>query len=76
MSADIERKRVVITGIGTVTSYGDGVETFWDNLLAGKSGISRVESFDVTEYASQIGSEHFRMPVSTPRMLIPTASGF
>lgn len=61
MSGAIDRRRVVITGIGTVTSYGDGVETFWDSLLAGKSGIARVESFDVTDYASQVGAEclHF-----------------
>lgn len=61
MSGAIDRKRVVVTGIGTVTSYGDGVETFWDNLLAGKSGIARVESFDVSDYASQVGAEclHF-----------------
>lgn len=61
MSGTIDRKRVVITGIGTVTSYGDGVETFWENLLAGKSGIARVQSFDVSDYASQVGAEclHF-----------------
>ncbi|WP_233246059.1 beta-ketoacyl-ACP synthase II [Coraliomargarita sinensis] len=61
MSGDIDKRRVVITGIGTVTSYGDGVDTFWENLLAGKSGISRVESFDVTDYPSQVGAEclHF-----------------
>ncbi len=61
MSAAIERKRVVITGIGTVTSYGDGVETFWDNLLAGKSGIDTVKSFDITDYPSKVGAEclHF-----------------
>lgn len=61
MSAEIDRQRVVITGIGTVTSYGDGVETFWENLLAGNSGISRVQSFDVSDYASQVGAEclHF-----------------
>ena len=61
MSEAFERKRVVITGIGTVTSYGDGVETFWKSLLAGKSGIDTVKSFDVTDYPSKVGSEclHF-----------------
>lgn len=65
MSGEIERKRVVITGIGTVTSYGDGVETFWDNLLAGKSGIARVQSFDVTDYASQVGAECLEFDAAT-----------
>lgn len=61
MSEPIERKRVVITGIGAVTSYGDGVEPFWENLLAGKSGIDTVKSFDVTDYPSKVGAEclHF-----------------
>ena len=56
-----KRQRVVITGIGTVTNFGDGVETFWDSLLAGKSGIDKVQSFDVTDYPSKVGSEalHF-----------------
>ncbi|HAV12061.1 MAG TPA: beta-ketoacyl-[acyl-carrier-protein] synthase II [Opitutae bacterium] len=56
-----KRNRVVITGIGTVTSYGDGVDTFWGNILAGKSGINTVESFDVSDYPSKVGSEalHF-----------------
>lgn len=51
----------MVTGIGTVTSYGDGVETFWDNLLAGKGSIDTVKSFDVTDYPSKVGSEclHF-----------------
>ncbi len=57
MSEASDRQRVVITGVGTVTSYGDGVETFWENLLAGNSGIDRVKSFDVSEYASQVGAE-------------------
>ncbi|TVP76343.1 MAG: beta-ketoacyl-[acyl-carrier-protein] synthase II [Puniceicoccaceae bacterium] len=61
MSEAFQRKRVVITGIGTVTSYGDGVEPFWENLLAGRSGIAKVQSFDVTDYPSKIGAEalHF-----------------
>ena len=61
MSEAIERQRVVITGIGTVTSYGDGIEALWDNLLAGKSGIDSVKSFDTTDYPSKVGSEclHF-----------------
>jgi 3-oxoacyl-[acyl-carrier-protein] synthase II len=57
MSEGIQKKRVVITGIGTVTSYGDGVDTFWENIVAGRSGIAKVQSFDVTDYPSKVGAE-------------------
>lgn len=50
-------KRVVITGMGVVTSLGSDVETFFGNLLAGKSGIDRVSSFDATELSCKIGAE-------------------
>lgn len=61
MSEAIDRQRVVITGIGTVNNFGDGVETFWESILAGKSGIDTVQSFDITDYPSKVGSEalHF-----------------
>lgn len=52
-----KRNRVVITGIGTITSYGDGVESFWSNILAGKSGIDTVKSFDISDYPSKVGAE-------------------
>ena len=57
MDESFKRQRVVITGIGTVTSYGNGVDSFWDSLLAGKSGLDRVQSFDTTEYACKVGAE-------------------
>ena len=47
--------RVVITGIGLVTSIGIGREVFWKNILAGKSGISEVESFDTSAYSVHKG---------------------
>lgn len=49
--------RVVITGIGTVTSIGLGREAFWTNLLAGCSGISPVDSFDTSQYSVHLGGE-------------------
>lgn len=52
-----KRQRVVITGIGTVTSYGNGAQAFWDNLIAGKSGIDTLTSFDITDYPSKVGAE-------------------
>lgn len=50
-------KRIVVTGMGVVTSLGSDVETFFANLLAGKSGIDRVSSFDTSELPCRIGSE-------------------
>jgi 3-oxoacyl-[acyl-carrier-protein] synthase II len=50
-------RRVVVTGLGVVTSLGHTVAQFWDSLLAGKCGIDRVTHFDATGYGSQIGAE-------------------
>src|SRR5438067_770849 len=47
-------RRVVITGVGMVTPLGCGVETSWRRLLAGDSGASRVESFDVSDLPCKI----------------------
>ncbi len=37
------KQRVVITGMGVITSLGQDLNTLWDNLMAGKSGISKIE---------------------------------
>jgi 3-oxoacyl-[acyl-carrier-protein] synthase II len=49
--------RVVVTGLGVVTSIGHDVDTFWASLLAGTSGVRRVTAFDPTDFACQIGAE-------------------
>jgi len=50
-------RRVMVTGLGLITSLGQEVEAFWRRLLAGESGISRVESFDASAYSSRIAGE-------------------
>ena len=47
-------KRVVITGMGIVSPVGTGVEHAWKNILAGKSGVRKIDSFEVSDLASQI----------------------
>src|SRR6188768_130705 len=51
------RSRVVVTGVGVVTSIGTGVDSFWRALLGGDCGIGPVESFDTSKYAVHIGGE-------------------
>jgi 3-oxoacyl-[acyl-carrier-protein] synthase II len=50
-------RRVVVTGIGCLTSLGHDTATFWDSLLKGRSGISRVTRFDPTDFPSKVGAE-------------------
>lgn len=50
-------RRVVITGLGVITSLGESVETFWDRLVNGESGIGPITSFDSSEYPVHIGGE-------------------
>ncbi|MBU1727194.1 MAG: beta-ketoacyl-[acyl-carrier-protein] synthase family protein, partial [Candidatus Omnitrophica bacterium] len=51
------KKRIVVTGLGTVTSIGIGIDAFWNNLIKGKSGISKVESFDTSGHFTHLGGE-------------------
>jgi 3-oxoacyl-[acyl-carrier-protein] synthase II len=50
-------RRVVVTGIGLITPLGQGTEITWANILAGKSGIGRVTTFDPADYGCQIAGE-------------------
>jgi 3-oxoacyl-[acyl-carrier-protein] synthase II len=50
-------KRVVITGIGVVTSLGQDIETLWKNLQEGRSGVSGITNFDVNSFDCRIGAE-------------------
>lgn len=50
-------RRVVITGFGCVTPIGIGRENFWASLKSGKSGIKRIESFDVSDSSVKIAGE-------------------
>ena len=51
------KRDVVITGTGVVTALGVDVETCFANLLAGKSGVGRIQRFDPVEYSTQFAGE-------------------
>lgn len=52
-----DKRRVVVTGMGVVSALGLDEATFWQNLLAGRSGIGPLTAFDTTEYKCKNGSE-------------------
>ena len=51
------RKRVVVTGISAITPLGLDVESTWEGILAGKSGIKKITSFDTTGFDTDIAGE-------------------
>jgi 3-oxoacyl-[acyl-carrier-protein] synthase II len=53
----MEKRRVVITGLGVVTSLGETVDGMWDNLCAAKSGIRLVTRWDFSSYPVRFGGE-------------------
>jgi 3-oxoacyl-[acyl-carrier-protein] synthase II len=53
----LSKRKVVVTGLGTVCPVGNNVEEAWSNILAGKSGIRRISHFDPSPFASQIAGE-------------------
>ncbi len=53
----MSERRVVITGIGVVSPVGNDLETFWESLKAGRSGISRYQAFDSGKFDSKIAGE-------------------
>ena len=50
-------RRVVVTGLGTITALGSGVDAFWKNLLSGTSGVSAIEKVDVSDIPTKIAAE-------------------
>ncbi len=63
-----QRKRVVITGLGVITCLGQTIDSFWQDLLAGKSGIRRITSFDPDGFPCKIAGE---IPEFDPTTYMP-----
>jgi 3-oxoacyl-[acyl-carrier-protein] synthase II len=53
----MSKPRVVVTGLGVVSSIGIGWKPFWDSLLAGRSGIKRIAYIDTSDYPTHVGGE-------------------
>ncbi|MGQ9571300.1 MAG: beta-ketoacyl-[acyl-carrier-protein] synthase family protein [Thermodesulfovibrionales bacterium] len=53
----MNKRRVVVTGLGVVSSVGIGKDEFWKSIISGKSGISKVTSFDTREFRCHYAGE-------------------
>ena len=71
----MNERRVVVTGIGVISPVGNDLQTFWNSLIEGRSGISRFEAFDSTNFDCKIAGEirgfepakHFKNPKTVKR---------
>jgi len=57
-------RRVVITGLGVVTSLGETADAMWDNICAARSGISHIKRWDASKYPVRFGGECFNFDVT------------
>ena len=55
----MNRRRVVITGLGPITCIGKGVDGFWNGIRAEKTGISPIQSFDASSFGVRVAGEMF-----------------
>lgn len=69
------KRRVVITGLGIVSPVGNTVSSAWENIVSGKSGITKITRFDASNFSSQIAGEvkdfdiHQYLPVKEARRM-------
>jgi 3-oxoacyl-[acyl-carrier-protein] synthase II len=54
---DLNRKRVVVTGLGAITPIGNTLQEYWESLLAGRSGVGPITAFDASQHACQIAAQ-------------------
>ncbi len=68
-----EKRRVVITGVGAVTPLGNDIESSWQNLVNGKSGIAPITLFDASNYPVNIAAEvkDFHLDTAVPEEFKP-----
>jgi len=57
MPGNPSERRVVVTGLGVVSSLGNEITSFWDNLLAGKCGVDKITAFDPSAFDTQVAAE-------------------
>jgi len=53
----LSKRRVVVTGLGIISPVGNTIAEAWDNLVAGRTGISRISRFDPSQFASHMAGE-------------------
>ncbi|MEO6984622.1 MAG: beta-ketoacyl-ACP synthase II [Paralcaligenes sp.] len=51
------KRRVVITGLGIISPVGNDIDSAWDNIVNGRSGIGRITRFDASAFSAQIAGE-------------------
>ncbi len=53
----MNNRRVVVTGMGTITPIGNNLDEFWDGLLKGKNGVDLITKFDTTKFETKFAAE-------------------